>query len=149
MKRSLIIIIAAVMFGMGLPVLTFAQTEPISPPGTLEEAKEMVERGLERTVRELPGILRKMWEEEVLPVWQRMYDWFYSNIWLRIKGWFEEEVEPRVKEKIEEKIEERKEIIKEGLEKEKEELKEELRGFIPQTLRSLWERFQELIRRPE
>ncbi len=103
-KHGLIILI---MVGLWLPILTFAQTQPLSPPETLEEAKEIGERALETIPKELPGILERIWKEEVLPIWQKMYDWFMANIWPKIKGWFKEEVEPRAKEEIEK----RKEII--------------------------------------
>jgi len=153
MKHGLIILI---IVGLWLPILTFAlpsfaqqnlrgfaQDQPISPPETLEGAKEIGERALETIPKELPGTVEKIWKEEVLPIWQKMYDWFLSNIWPKIKGWFKKEVEPRAKEEIEK----RKEIIGEGLEREKEELKKEVKEeIIPKTFDSLWEKFKELIK---
>jgi hypothetical protein len=121
-----------------LPSFSFAQKEVISPPETLEEAKKMGEKALETGQKELPGIIEKIWKEEVLPVWQKMYDWFKINIWPKIESWFKKEVQPRAKEEIEK----RKPLIEEEFKKEKEEMKEE----VPKVTKSLWERFKELIK---
>ena len=109
------LIIISVIFGFCLPGLSLAQTQPISPPETLEEAKEMGKKALEVSQKELPGILEKVWKEEVLPIWQKMYDWFKINIWPKIESWFKKEVEPRVKEEVEK----RKPIIRKSLKKKK------------------------------
>lgn len=124
-----------VIFGLLLPSFSFAQVEQ---PETLEEAKEMGEKALEVSKKELPGILEKIWEEDILPIWKKMYSWFMTNIWPKIESWFKKEVEPRVKEEVEK----RKPIIGEGFKKEKEEIKEEL----PEVTKSLWEKFKELIK---
>ncbi len=136
MIKKLIPIIA--ILGLLLPSFSFAQNQAIEQPETFGEAKEMGEKALETTQRELPGILDKIWKEDVLPVWQKMYHWFKINIWPTIESWFKKEVEPRVKEEAEK----RKPIIEEEFKKEKEEVKEELPGVT----KSLWERFKELIK---
>jgi hypothetical protein len=124
--------------GLILPGFSFGQQESFQTPETLEEAKEMGEKALETGKEKLPGILEKVWEEEILPVWERMYNWFMVNVWPGIENWFKKEVEPRVKEEVEK----RKPIIEEEFQKEKEEAKEEL----PEVTKSLWERFKELIK---
>jgi len=136
MIKKLIPIIA--ILGLLLPSFSFAQNQAIEQPETFGEAKEMGEKALKTTQRELPGILDKIWKEDVLPVWQKMYRWFKINIWPTIESWFKKEVEPRVKEEAER----RKPIIEEEFKKEKEEVKEELPGVT----KSLWERFKELIK---
>jgi len=132
------ILIITIICGVLLPAFSLAQTQPLQPPETLEEAKEMGKKALEVSQKELPGILEKVWKEEVLPTWQKMYDWFKINIWPKIASWFKKEVEPRVKEEVEK----RKPIIGEEFKKEKEEIKEEL----PEVGKSLWEKFKELIK---
>lgn len=116
----------------------FVQDKTMEAPETLEEAKEIGERGLQETQRRLPGILERIWKEEVLPVWRKMYEWFKANIWSRIVAFFKKEVKPRA----EEEIKKRKQIIGEEFEKEKQEMKEEL----PKVRKTLWERFLELIK---
>ena len=129
------------LFGFLLPSFSFAQV-PIETPETMEEAKEMEKKALEVSKKELPGILEKIWKEEVLPVWQKMWkavsNWWNNTAWPKIKGFFKQKVEPPVKEEIEK----RKPIIEEEFKKEKEEIKEEL----PKVGKSLWERFKELIK---
>jgi hypothetical protein len=93
--------------------------------------EEMIETGK----KTLPGIIKTIWKEQVIPVWEGMNDWFQINIWQNV---FKKEIEPRVKEEIEK----RKPIVKEEFKKEKEELKEELPGLK----KSLWERFLDLWR---
>jgi len=137
-KIKNIIINVLLIFCLILPSFSFAQNQPISPPKTLEEAKEMGEKALETGQKELPGIIEKIWKEEVLPVWQKMYDWFKKNIWPKIESWFKKEVQPRAKEEIEK----RKPLIEEEFKKEKEEMKEE----VPKVTKSLWEKFKELIK---
>ena len=133
-----ILINVLLILGLLLPSFSFAQEAPITLPETLEEAKEIGERAAKETIERLPGILEKIWKEEVLPIWQRMYDWFMTNVWPKVESWFKKEVEPRAKEEIEK----RKPIIEEEFKKEKEELKEE----VPEVTKSLWEKFKELIK---
>ena len=130
-----------VMFGLLLPSFSFAQNQALEQPETLEEAKEMGEEAGEEIKAKLPGILEKLWKEDVLPVWEKMYEkwseWWDSsiqpwlqNIWEKIAVLFGKEIEKR------------KPIIEEEFEKEKEEVKEEL----PKVTKSLWEKFKELLK---
>lgn len=128
------IITILIIVSLLLSSFTFAKEVSITPPKTLDEAKKMGEKAF----KELPGILEKIWKEEVLPVWKKMLGWFKKNIWDAIVSFFKKEVEPRAKEEVEK----RKPIIKEEFKKEKEELKEE----VPKVTKSLWEKFKELIK---
>ena len=115
--------------------ISFAQLEQ---PETFEEAKEMGEQALETGQRDLPGIIERILKEKVFPIWQKMYEWFYTNIFLKIKNFFQYEVIPRLKGEYEK----RKPQIEQEFEEEKEELKKEL----PELGKSIWERFKELWR---
>jgi len=150
MKKVLTILILS-----GLLLLSFAFTptpnlvwglaqitEPVSPPETLEEARKIGERTLETILKELPGILERIWKEEVLPVWKSAWNWaknwWRNTIWPWIRGFWEEKIKPPLGEEVEK----RKGTIEEGLEREKEELKEE----ASKVGKSLWEKFKELIK---
>ena len=124
------IITILIILGLFMPVLSFSQETSITSPETVEEAKELGKKALEVGEKELPGILQKIWQEDVLPIWTKMFNWFKDNIWIKIWPLAEEEIEKR------------KPIIEEEFEKEKEELKEE----APEIGKSLWEKFKELIR---
>ena len=136
------IIFFLLIFSLVLPGFSFAQPQSFQTPETLEEATEMGEKALGTTQEKLPGILEKIWKEDILPIWEKMYNWFLINIWPKIESWFKKEVEPRVKEEVEK----RKPIIEEEFKKEKKELKEDVKKELPRVGKSLWERFQELIK---
>lgn len=137
------ILIILIISGLILPNFAFLQDQSISPPETLEEAKELGEEAVEISQEKLPGTLEKIWQEEVLPTWRKMYDWFEKNIWPKILCWFKREIKPKVKEEIEK----RKPVIEEEFQKEKEEVKKEIREeVIPKATQSLWEKFKELIK---
>lgn len=135
MKANKIIIILAIV-GILSPIFSLAQTKSVTTPDTLEEAGKLGEKALKTTEEELPGILERIWKEEVLPLWQKMYDWFKANIWPKIEGWFKKLETP-----IKEEIEKRKSTAKEEFGKKKEEMKEE----APQIGKTLWEKIKELI----
>src|SRR4030042_101456 len=129
-------LVMLIIFGFFLPNLAFLQNQSITPPKTFEEAKELGEEVVAVGQKELPGTLEKIWQEEVLPVWHRMYDWFKENIWPKILSWFRREVEPKAKEEIEKRTP----IIEEEFQKEKEEIKKEIQEeVIPKDTKSLWE----------
>lgn len=140
-------LLSILLISLILPSFSFAQEVPqLTPPKTLDEAKEIGERAGRKTLELLPGILKNIWRNEVLPIWQKMYDWgknLWTNyIWPKLGSWLKREVEPRV----EEEIEKRKPIIEEEFQKEKEELKEEIKKELPKVKKSLWERFKELLK---
>ncbi|MDI6602859.1 MAG: hypothetical protein QME57_01925 [Patescibacteria group bacterium] len=150
-SRFKILINILVIFGLLLPSFSFAPTpnlvwgfaqQPlIKAPETLEEAKEMGEKILEVTKKELPGILERIWREEVLPIWQKLWNFFKKlwnfYVWPAIKKLWQKIATPFKKE-----IERRKPIIEKEFKKEKQELKTE----VPKVGKSLWEKFKELIK---
>jgi len=94
-------------------------------------------------------------EEEVLPVWQRTWNWtknyWKDNLWPRIAEFYsflaqsftqavKEFWEKRIRSPIEEEGEKRKEIIEERVEKEKKEIEEK---FISETNKSIWEKIKD------
>ena len=85
--------------------------------------------------------MKKIWDEEAMPVWQKMWDWgkswWENTVWPWASNIFQEWVKPP----LEKEIEKKKPIIKQELEKEKEEIKKE----APEIGKSLWERFKELF----
>ena len=129
-EKLKIITVFLIISGLILPSFSLAQSQIIKIPETLKGAKEMGERAFNEARKQLPGIIEKIWKEQVLPVWQKMWKWFQENIWQKIASLFQKEAEKR------------KPIIEEELQKEKEELKEELPG----TTKSLWEKLKEFLK---
>jgi hypothetical protein len=128
MKKAITIFI---FISLLLPFFSLAQADP---PGTLEEARETGERALQIGERELPGIIRQIWENEIFPVWLSMWNWLKAKTWSKIEIWVTPEYEKR------------KQYFEDDFEQEKEELKEEIKTEVPKVTRSLWEKFKELIK---
>ncbi|OGZ19094.1 MAG: hypothetical protein A2Z68_01695 [Candidatus Nealsonbacteria bacterium RBG_13_38_11] len=120
------IIAISIIVGLLLPSFSFAQTIP----ETTEEAKALGEKMLQEGEKQMPGLIEKMWNEEVFPIWQKMWRWLVSQINSRIVSWLHPEVEKR------------KEIFEENFPEEKEKMKEEAKT----EAYSLWQKFKDLIK---
>ncbi|MFH1582660.1 MAG: hypothetical protein ABIA08_02810 [bacterium] len=127
MSRKIIAIF--LILGIFIPSLSFAYDLPENE----QEAQELLEKGLEVGEKELPGMVKSLWTDEVLPVWGKIYNWFKDRIWPIFFNWFKKEIEPE--------LEKRRPQLEEEFEKEKTEVKEEL----PKVGRSLWDKFKEII----
>ena len=101
----------------------------VSVPENQEEIKAFGEKALQAGENQLPGMIEKMWREEVVPVWQKMWDWLLSHLGSRVKSWLKPEVEKR------------KSFIEEDFPGEKQEMQQEAKSGAS----SLWNKFKELI----
>src|SRR3989344_1430357 len=99
-------------------------------PENTDQLKQTGEQALETAQKELPGIFKKIFLEDVWPIWQKMFNWFKIHIW------------PKIWPPAKQEAEKRKEIFKEEFPAEKQQVKEEAPGLI----KSLWNRFKEIIR---
>lgn len=114
-----------------LPYFSFAGEMPVIPaPKTFEEAKKMAEQA----EKELPEIMKELYRQEALPIWQKTYYWLKVNVWFRIQAWLKPEFEKR------------KQFLKERFQKEKKEIKEEIKTEVPKAGKSFWEKIKALIR---
>jgi len=141
---KLIIILSII--GFILPGFSLSQEESkVTAPETLEKVQEFGEKFLKKIVEELPGIIEKIWREDVLPVWQKMYD-IWSNWWdFRLQPWLQN-IWQKFMTLLGQEVEKRKPQIEETFEKEKEELKEEIKKEAPEVGKSLWDKLKELIK---
>lgn len=135
--KTKILINFLIIAGLILPALSSAQ-QPLSQPENMEQARELGQKVGESAKDNLPGAIKKIWDEEVLPIWEKMYNWFKENIWLKIATFFKNLVQPKIKEEVEK----RKPVVEEEFQKEKQEIK----GELPDVTKSLWERFKDLIK---
>jgi len=127
MKKTIITFL--LLLSAMTPAFAFAQDLPETP----EEAQELLEMGIEEGKKSIPGMVKDMWDNNVLPVWTKMYNWFMDHIGSDIVAWFKEKIGPE--------IEERAPYIEEEFNKEKEEATEE----IPRLGKSLWDRLKEIL----
>ena len=149
-KRALsILFLTGSIFCLVFPILTFAQKNIMGPPGDLEEMKEMGESFKEETEQKALGIFARIWKEEVAPVWQKMWNcssnWWNNSFVPFIKGVFGKIGDffiGKIKPSVEEEFEKRKSVVEDEFQKEKEELKKE----APETGRSLWKKFKDIIK---
>lgn len=147
------IFIFLVILSFFSPFSGVCQETPISQPGTVEEAKSFVIEGFGIIKEKMPNAVKTVWQEQVLPVWQKMWNLF-KNFWNNhIKSSFSKFWYSFLKPKIQffiqkinqilgREIEEKKPIIEEEFQKEKEKIKEE----IPTVGKSLWQRLKDLIK---
>jgi hypothetical protein len=139
MSKKLITIL--IIFGLLLPSFCFGEIPGIvEVPKTIDEVKEIVHEAIGAAEKELPGILERIWRDEVLPVWRSIWRWS-SGVWNRHIGPRVQRIWQRIQELFGREVEKRRPIIKEEFEKEKQEIKKE----APEIGRSIWERFRELI----
>ena len=136
MKIKIIINFLIILY-LILPSVNFAQTQPIKAPETLEELKEIK--------LNLEAILKKIWKEEVVPVFQKIWN-FIKKLWNsyilpNIKKLWQKITTPFIEE-----IERRKPKIEKEFQKEKQEMKEEIKTELPKIGKSLWQKFKELIK---
>lgn len=139
MKKTIIFLILFAFFLPGFSLL--AQTQGgagnVQLPETVQGAKEMLGNALKTTQEEMPGNMKKIWQEQVLPIWMQMYDWFKVNIWVKV--W----------PKAQNEIQKREPGVKEDLQKKTVETKQELKTEVPkisQDIRTLWQQFKNLIK---
>jgi len=136
-KKTIVILIMFSLIGLNF---SYAQ-ETLHVPETLEEAGEMGKGTGRKIIELLPNILEDLWENRVLSVWRKMWD-FAKNIWENYIFAYLQRIWEKIAAFLKKEIKKRIPIIKEEFEKEKEELKEE----APELGKSLWERFRELIK---
>lgn len=119
------------------PCLSFAQWEnsPIPQPETTQEVQQLGNKAWEFTKGSLPGIIKQVWNDQVIPIWTKMWDWFKTNIW-----------EPYLAPFFKSEIEKRQPGLKTEFEKEKTETVQSAKTDVLPALKSLWEKFLEIIK---
>lgn len=150
------IAIFVLILGLFLPFLGFCQESlpkpPIEIPKTIDEAINFIKNGVKIVLEKMPNILKMIWREEVLPIWQKMGDifrnfWnnyiknFLRNLWYSFLKPGVQFFIQKIKELLGKEIEIRKPMIEEEFQKEKEQMKEEL----PSTTKSYWQKFKDLL----
>ncbi|MGB2761995.1 MAG: hypothetical protein WBC21_00435 [Minisyncoccales bacterium] len=159
------ILIILSIVGLILPNFCFAQTT-VEAPSTFTEAKDFIIS----LIKPLPNAMKNIWQNKVLPFWQKMgqkaSNWWKSSVlpWFKnilptIKSWWNEAINwlsdiwydtikpwiqnilNWIKSFINEKIIEKKPVIEQEFEKEKQELKQE----IPEANKGLWQKLKDLF----
>ncbi len=135
-KKAIVIL---TIWTLIFPSFSFGQPAErlISPPKTLEEIKAA---GF-NVLKIFPEFLKDVWQGFLgycLKLWN-----FFEKIW---NSYIYPFLHNLWQKTIGKEIRERKPVIEEEFKKEKQEVREEIRTELPDTLKSLWERFKELIK---
>jgi len=110
----------------------YASTD-VSVPKNLDEINKVGEKAATES-KKIPSLIEKIWNEKVIPVWQKMGNWFKEHIWNPILHPF-----------LNKEIEKRKPMIKQDFEKEKQEMKESIIKDTPK-IKEYWEKFLNLFK---
>ena len=97
------------------------------------EVEVVLNRVVDYILHDLPGFIKEIFVEKVLPIWNEMYEWLKESIWEKIKPLTEEEIERR------------KQIAEEEAQIEREELLEEI-GEIS-IKNDIWNKIMEFLDR--
>jgi len=151
-SQSQKIIVFLLIVGIFLPLAGFCQ-EPLKVPGTVEEAQNAAKSGAKTIMEKTPTIIKTIWQEQVMPIWRKMWNLF-KDFWVSfIKDFFRNlwysTLKPQIKSIIEKvqgilgkEIEKQTPLIEENFQKEKKQMSEEL----PQVTESFWQRFKGLLK---
>lgn len=121
-----------------LPSFTTAQI--LEQPQTIEEAKTFGTN----IARQLPDLMKKVFREEVLPLWQKMGNWV-KNLWESTGRAWVQNIIDKVAELLGKEIDKRKPALKEEFEKEKQEVAQELKERTGGLSENLWNRFWNIL----
>lgn len=139
MQKTKNFLIALFIFIFACPLFCSAETKQ---PQDMDEAINVSQQILENTEKEMPGLVQRLWQNEVLPVWRKMFDWTKTNIWEnKLSAWFENFWQT-TKNVFKTEVDQRKPTVEKEFQKEKQDLKNE----APLVGQNLWQKFQELIK---
>ena len=133
------------------------QSAPIEVPKTIEEGKNVVIKAAEKIIELLPEIIKRTWREDVIPLWEKMWQWF-KDFWRSYATktfnyvWYSN-LKPIIKSSVQKvgdsfmrfvgkEVDEKRSVIEEEFEKEKKEIRESL----PQDTETIWQRFKDLFK---
>ncbi|MCX6761154.1 MAG: hypothetical protein NTZ84_03595 [Candidatus Nealsonbacteria bacterium] len=131
-KKIIIFLISIAVLFFNFSFIVKAEDGKVEVPETTQGAKEVLMNMIRVGREELPKNMKKLWTEEVLPVWGRMYGWYKDNIW----------------SKVQEGLKKREPAVKEAFGQEKGEMATDIKKEAPkisQYLNSLWQEFKNLF----
>jgi hypothetical protein len=137
---------------LATPALLYAQEKPdggvpiFEVPETLDEAKEVSLDTGERIMGVLPGVVRNIWDTQVLPVWRNMAEWAKEELWHKWAQPRAQNLLNKARELLGREVDKRRPIIEQELEQEKQELAQDIKTHGENAGKGLWERFWSLLR---
>ena len=95
------------------------------------EIEVVLNRTVDFILYELPGLVKEIFVEKVLPIWKEMYEWFKESVWEKIKPLTDEEIARR------------KQIAEEEAQREREELLEDIEEISIKN--DVWDKIKEFL----
>ena len=140
-SKILILALMLIVF-FALPVSLIAQTQRLNVTQEGMTGQKEVNKITKIAEKEGPGIIKGIWQNEVLPFWGKIWEKFISywnkdikwrvNLWIqKLERSFRKEVKTKVKTEVEKEFT-----------KEKEEMKKE----APKETQTLWQRLKKLVK---
>lgn len=142
MKKISTIIFLAFTLSLAVSFPVFCRAQTINQPENMEEVKQLGEKALESVKKEAPGAIKKIWANEVLPVWKKMFIWAKESVWDNHLAVWLNNLWNNIANILKGEVEQRKEAIGEEFQKEKQEIKAE----APIVGKTIWEKLKELIK---
>jgi hypothetical protein len=130
-----IVINFLIIFGILFPSFAYLQNQNFAPPESLEELKQKGGVAMGDFLKNIPQTLKIFWEEDIFPIWLKIYKWCKKTFWDPYLGPF-----------FQKEIEKRKPGIEEEFKKEMKETKESAKTEVPEATKSLWQRLKELFK---
>lgn len=141
MKKIKFIVIILFIINLAVPFCVSGQTQ-FKQPENMKEAKQLGEDAFQAARSEGPDAIKKVWTDEALPIWKKMFYWAKTTLWDSwLKSWLED-IRTNIVNFIKGEVSERKPQVEEEFQKEKQELKQE----APGAAKTIWQKLMELIR---
>ena len=102
-----------IVLGVLIGVLFTQNIQAATTESITLNVEQALDRAVDFIVNDLFGLIKEIFKEKVLPMWNKMYEWFKENVWEKIKPLTEAEIERRKQIAEEESQAEKDEIIEE------------------------------------
>lgn len=159
MKKGLLLSLILFSFiTFSLPYISFSQTSGnLQPPENFNQFKEEAQNTGKTVLQNLPEAVKKIWDNEVLPLWEKMW-WHFKVFWKKTldpylnKIWYSylkpkiTKIILKIEKMAEKKIEEKKPQIQKEFQKKKEETKKEIERQAPKATETILEKLKEILK---
>ena len=131
------IIIIFAIIGLTAPLFSFA-AGTINVPVSTDAIKNIWQKVTEDSGGGIMEKIKNFWNNEILPVLKKIYNWLKANVWPKIKPLYDKLLKPEV--------DKRKPGIGLEAEKEKQEMTQSAKQDLPKAFESLWTKIKTLLK---
>jgi hypothetical protein len=152
-KKQIGLILFLIIIFISPFLVSSQENSGLTQPKTIEESKNFFVKAAQVLIEKMPSSIKEIWRNQVLPTWQKMWNWF-SDFWKNYIGdklnefWYS-----FLKPKINLLLNKFRVLLNQKIEKEKPIIEKELQGKkeiidknISTNTQSYIEKFKELIK---